>query len=78
MDQNFPKISPEQLRQLASSPAARELMQMLRQNHGSAMDAALAGAKSGDAAAAQRALTAFLTDPRARDLLKQLQEDHHG
>lgn len=78
MDKNFSNLSPEQMRRLASSPAARELMQMLKQNHAGAMDAAIAGAQSGDQAAVQRSLAAFLSDPRAKELLRQLQEGQHG
>lgn len=78
MDKNFSKLSPEQMQRLSSSPAARDLMQMLRQNHPGAMDSALAGAQSGDMAAVQRSLAAFLADPRAKELLRQLQEEQHG
>lgn len=78
MDNNFSNLSPEQMRNLVSSPAARELMKMLRQNHTGAMNEALAGAKSGDQAAVQRSLAAFFSDPRAKELLKQIQEAQHG
>ncbi len=78
MDKNFLNLSPAQMQQLASSPAARELMQMLKQNHPGAMDAALSGAQSGDVSAVQRSLAAFLSDPKAKELLRQLQEGQHG
>lgn len=78
MDKNFPNLSTAQLQQLASSPAARELMQMLKQNYPSEMDAALSGSKKGDISAVQRSLAAFMTDPKAKELLKQLQEGQHG
>jgi hypothetical protein len=78
MDKNFSDISPEQMRRMASSPAAKELMRLLRQNHASAMESALAGAQSGDQAAVQRSLAAFLADPRAKELLEKLQEGQHG
>lgn len=78
MDKNFANLSPEQMRNLVSSPAARELMKMLQHSHKGAMDEAITGAKSGDQAAVQRSLAAFLSDPRAKELLKQLQEGQHG
>lgn len=78
MDKNFPQFSPEQLRQLASSPAAQRLMTVLRQEHTEAMDSAITSAKSGDMAAVQRSLAAFLSDPKAKELLKKLQEEQHG
>ena len=78
MDKNFAQFSPEQLRQIASSPAAQRLMTMLQQNHSATMDSAISGAQSGDMAAVQRALAAFMSDPKAKELLKKLQEEQHG
>ncbi len=78
MDNNFPQISQEQLRQLAASPAAQRLMTMLQQEHTAAMDSAISGAKSGDMAAVQRSLSAFLSDPKAKELIRKLQEEQHG
>ena len=78
MDKNFAQFSPEQLRQIASSPAAQRLMAMLRQEHTDAMYSAISGAKSGDMAAVQRALTTFMSDPKAKELLRKLQEEQHG
>lgn len=78
MDKNFPQISPQQLKQLASSPAAQRLMAMLQQEHSAAMDSAISGAQNGDMAAVQRSLAAFLSDPKAKEMLKKLQEEQHG
>lgn len=78
MDINFEQISPEQMQQMAASPAAKALMAMLRRSDSDTMDAALAAAKSGDMAQMQRSLAAFLSDPKAQALLRQLQEDSHG
>ena len=78
MDKNFLNLSPEQMRQLVSTPAAKELLAMLQKNHKAAMDEAITGAKQGDQAAVQRSLAVFLSDPRAKELLKQMQEGQHG
>ncbi len=78
MDKNFANLSPEQMRALVTSPAARELMKMLRDNRDVAMDEAILGAKNGDQAAVQRSLAAILSDPRAKELLRQIQEGQHG
>lgn len=78
MDKNFPQISPQQLKQLASSPAAQRLMAMLQQEHSAAMDSAISGAQNGDMAAVQRSLAAFLSDPKAKEMLKKIQEEQHG
>lgn len=78
MDKNFDSISPEQMRQLASSPAAKALMAMLQKNHSAAMESAVASAQSGDMTKVQQTLSALMTDPQAQALLKKLQEEHHG
>lgn len=78
MDKSFPQFSPEQLKQLLSSPAAQDLMTMLSRDHTSAVQNALADAQKGDVAAAKRALQACLSDPRTRQLIKKLQEEQHG
>ena len=78
MDKNFAQFSPEQLRQIASSPAAQRLMAMLQQEHTAAMDSAISGAQSGDMAALQRALAALMSDPKTKAMLKKLQEERHG
>lgn len=78
MDKNFAQFSPEQLRQIASSPAAQQLMAMLQQEHAGAMDSAISGARSGDMAAIQQSLAAFMSDPKAKELLRKLQEEQHG
>ena len=54
------------------------VLQMLKQNHAGAMDAVLSGAQNGDLSAVQRSLAAVLSDPKAKELLRQLQEGQHG
>ncbi len=78
MNQKIPQFSQEQLRQLASSPAAQRLMAMLQQEHTDAMDHAISSARSGDMATMQKSLSAFLSDPKAKELLRKLQEEQHG
>ncbi len=78
MDKNFDSISPQQMKQLMSSPAAQALMAMLQQNNSSDMQTALAAAQSGDMARVQQTLQAFLADPKAQALMKKLQEETHG
>ena len=78
MDKNYDHISPEQLRQLASSPTARALMTMLQQNHSVEADNAIRAAQNGDMQQAKDALGAFMKDPKVQQLLRQLQEDSHG
>lgn len=75
MAKNKDNFSPEDIKKFAQSDAARQLMSML--------DADTAGAvrqnaRAGDLAGAQQALAAFLSDPKAQALLKQLEEQSHG
>lgn len=78
MDKNFSQYSPEQLRQILASPAAQKLMAMLQQDHSKVVDRTVSDAKNGDMAAVQRGLAALLSDPKAKELLKKLQEEQHG
>lgn len=72
MQQN-PDMS--QLLQLAQSPAGRQLITMLQQSGGSALQNAMAKAAAGDYAQAQKTLSALLATPEAQALLKQLEEE---
>ena len=78
MDKNFDSISPQQMKQLLSSPAAQALAAMLQQKSEADMQNALAGAKSGDMAQVRKSLQGILNDPKAQTLLRKLQEEQHG
>lgn len=78
MDKKFDSISPEQMRQLASSPAAKALMAMLQKEHPGAMNSVVAGTQKGDMAMVQQVVQALMTDPKAQALIKTLQEENHG
>lgn len=75
MEQNKDNFSPEQIRHLAHSDAAKRLMAMLDRDTAAAVQKSAA---AGDMQAAQQAIHAFLRDPRAQALLKQLEEQSHG
>ena len=78
MNKKFSNLSPEEMKRLSSTPAAKQLMEMLQKDHAQAMSAAMAGAQKGDPAAVKQSLSDFLSDPRTRELLKQLQEAQNG
>ena len=78
MDKSFSQFSPEQIKSLLASPAARELMAMLSSRHTDSVQSALQDAQKGDMAKAKAALQACMADPRTRQLLKKLQEEQHG
>lgn len=78
MEKNFNSISPERMKALASSPAARALMEMLRQEHGAAVENVLKSAKGGDMTRLQQSLGAVMADPKAQELIRRLQEEQNG
>ena len=64
--------SMEQAKALAGSPAARELMALLRQKGGDELQNALNKAAQGDMEAAKQALSPLLSSPEVQQLLKKL------
>ena len=64
--------STEQAKALAGSPAARELMALLRQKGGDELQNALSKAAQGDMEAAKQALSPLLSSPDVRQLLDKL------
>ena len=78
MNKNIPQFSSQQMQQLASSPAAQELLAILQKEHSTAMHSAVSSAQSGDMEAVKRSMAAFMSDPKAKALLKKLQEEQHG
>ena len=64
--------SMAQAKALAGSPAARELMALLRQKGGDELQNALNKAAQGDMEAAKQALSPLLSSPEVQQLLKQL------
>lgn len=75
MKQNQDNISPQALEKLAQSDVGRELMAMLRNTE--AANAVQRGAQSGNMDDAKKAVSAFLSDPKARALLQQLEAQYH-
>lgn len=69
-------FSKEEILRLAQSPAGQQLLQLLSSEHSQAMNQVHESA--GDLQQAQKALSGFLSDPRAQALLRQLTEDSHG
>ncbi len=77
MQKNFEDFSSQDILRLAKSPAGQQLMALLRENP-QAMQEAQQNAESGQMEQAVRSLSQFLSDPKAKALLKKLQEDYHG
>lgn len=78
MEKNSNNFSMEEVMRLANTDAGKQLMAMLQGTHAAEASAAASSAQSGDMEKAKQALAAFLSDPKAQALLKQLQEDRHG
>lgn len=69
----FPgSFSEAQLRQMLGSPAGRELLQLLTQDGGAAMQQAAAAVRAGNQQRAQELLRPLLETPQAQALLRQL------
>ena len=78
MKQNNGNFSMEDIQRLAQSDVGKQLMRLLENNHGNASNAVRSSMKSGDAEQARQAIQAFLSDPQAQALLKQLEGEYHG
>lgn len=78
MEKNSPNFSMEEIMRLANTDAGRRLMAFLQSNHPQAVSRAATSAQEGNLEQAQQALAAFLRDPKAQALLRQLQEEQHG
>ena len=68
-NQNF---SMDELMKLAKSPAGQQLMVMLKGQDREKLEQAAAQAKSGDYAQASQTLSAMLSTPEAKKLMKEL------
>ena len=72
MEKKSQDFSAEEALRLAHSPAARQLMEILRTKDPKQLDRAMTQAAAGDYRQAQQDLRSLLDDPVIQDLLKQL------
>ena len=72
MEKNNPNFSMEEVLKLAKSPAGQQLMAILKQQDSAKLEQAAAQAKSGDYTQASQTLSAMLSSPEAKKLMKQL------
>ena len=72
MEKKSQDFSMEDIARLAQSPAARQLYDTLQSQDGDAVRRATDQAAAGDYAAAQRTLSALLSSPEIRALMRQL------
>ena len=71
-------FSMEQAMQLAGTAQGQALLNQLQQQHGKALEAAVAQAQSGNYEQLQKTLQDFLTTPDGKALLQQLRGGRHG
>lgn len=69
--ENMPNISD--LMKLAQSPAGQQLLSMLQNSGGEALDNAVQQASAGNLTEAKKILSALISDPKAQTLLKQME-----
>ena len=67
--QNF---SMEQAKSFVSSPAGRQLLELIQQKGGAEMHKAQTFAAAGDMVKAKEALSSLLSDPQIQALIKQM------
>ena len=71
-------FSEDDIRQMATTPAGKELIGLLKQADNSQLQSALQQAASGNMAEAKNILAPLLRSPRIRELIAQLGGDNHG
>lgn len=78
MEKNNGNFSMDDVKRLAQSDAGKQLMALLQNSHSATGDVIRSSAQSGDMEQAKKALRAFLSDPQAQSLLRQLEEEQNG
>ena len=76
MEKKSQDFSIQQAQRLASSPAGKELVGLLRQRDSAAVQKAMEQAAAGEYAAAGQTLNALLASPEIRKLIQQLGDVH--
>ena len=74
-NQNPLSIDPQQVKKLLSSSAGKQLLQLLNQDGGAALQQAAACLKSGNLSGAQSAVAPIMEHAQAQALLRQLEQD---
>lgn len=72
MEKNYQDFSMQEAMRLASSPAGRQLLALLRQSDSAQLNQAMSQAAAGDYSEVQKTMSSMLSSPEAQALLKQL------
>ena len=78
MGKNNGNFSMEEMKRLAQSDAGKQLMAILANSQDDTSDKVRSSMASGDMEQAKKALSAFLSDPKAQALLRQLEAEQNG
>lgn len=76
MHQNPNSFSMDDALRLASTPAGKELLNLLKANTSQDMDSVRKAVESGDYEAARNSLSGLLRSPDIQKLLRQLENSH--
>ena len=68
----------EKIMKLASTPQGQAILSQLQQNHGQAMDTAIAQAQAGDYSAVKKTMSDFLSSPAGQELMKTMRGLNNG
>ena len=74
-NQNPLSIDPQQVKKLLASSAGKQLLQLLNQDGGAALQQAAACLKTGNLSGAQSAVAPIMEQAQAQALLRQLEQD---
>ena len=78
MLKNSDNFSMQEALRLANSDAGQQLLALLKQENGSALQRAMDQAGAGDYEQVQKTLGSLLESPQAQALLRQLRGNDHG
>ena len=68
----------EKIMKLASTPQGQAIINQLQQQHGKAMDTAIAQAQAGDYSAVRKTMSDFLASPAGQELMKNMRGLNDG
>ena len=78
MEKKTDNFSPEDIRRIANTPAAQQLLDLLRHTDATALSEAMQQASAGNYAQAKNALASLLSNEKVRTLVEQMGDGKDG
>lgn len=78
MRKKYDDFSVQEAQRLASTPAGRQLLSLFQQQQGAVYSDAVKDDENANMEKLKQSISAFMQDPKAKALLRQLQEEQHG